>query len=181
VLHKLGKLREAANLTQRALGIERSKSGAFHPRVAVRLGNLGRILRDAADLSSSAQHMREALAIEEKVYGSDHPRIATICDELGGILHTSGDLAGALIYAQRALDIDTKSFGPTHEQVAIDEHNIALLYLDVGRAPDAAAHLYTALAILGRSGGTEHPLFQHVTEILSSLGHDGMELQSANR
>src|SRR4029077_9811044 len=47
VLHKLGKLREAANLTQRALRIERSQSGPFHPRVAVRVGNLARILRDA--------------------------------------------------------------------------------------------------------------------------------------
>ena len=148
---------------------------------AVRIGNLARILRDAGDLSGSTRHMREALDIEEKVYGSDHPRIATICDELSGILHTSGNPSGALIYAQRALEIDTKSFGPEHEQVAIDENNIGLLCLDVGRARDAAAHLHTALAILGKSGGVEHPLFQHVTETLSSLEDNGMELQSANR
>lgn len=181
VLHKLGKLREAADLTQRALRIERSQSGPFHPRVAVRIGNLARILRDAGDLSGSTRQMREALDIEEKVYGSDHPRIATICDELSGILHTSGDPSGALVYAQRALEIDTKSFGPEHEQVAIDENNIGLLYLDVGLARDAAAHLHTALAIVGKSGGAEHPLFQHITETLSSLEDNGMELQSANR
>jgi tetratricopeptide (TPR) repeat protein len=178
VFHKLGKLREAADLTQRALRIERSQSGPFHPRVAVRIVNLARIVRDAGDLSRSAQHMREALDIEEKVYGSHHPRIATICDELSGILHTSGDPSAALVYALRALDIDMKSLGPEHEQVAIDQNNVGLLYADIGRASDAAAHLQTALAILGKAA-RENPLSQYVAETLSSLQDSGMESQSA--
>lgn len=181
VLHKLGKLREAADLTRRALDIERSQSGSYHPRVAVRIGNLARILSDAGDLEGSARNMRQALEIEEKVYGPDHPRIGTICDEISNLLHAAGDPSGALSYAQRALDIDRKSLGPEHDQVAIDENNIALLFLDLGRAAEAKAHLETALLILARGGVANERLLEHVTETLTSLQSSGMEVTNATR
>jgi tetratricopeptide (TPR) repeat protein len=49
-----------------------------HPDVAIRLNNLGLILRDLGDLQGARKNFESALEIDLKVYGPDLPKTRAV-------------------------------------------------------------------------------------------------------
>ena len=87
---------------ERALRIDEAVYGPDHTKVAIRVNNLGGVLRDLGDLAGARAALERALKINEAVYGPDHPTVAIRVNNLGSVLQDLGDLArrwadGALV------------------------------------------------------------------------------------
>ena len=59
--------------------------GPDHPSVAIRLNNLGLVLRDLGEIDAARAHMSRALEIYRKVLGEDHPSTKTVRKNLASL------------------------------------------------------------------------------------------------
>jgi tetratricopeptide (TPR) repeat protein len=112
---------------ERALAIDEAVYGPDHPQVAIRVNNLGLVLRDLGELAGARAAYERALAIDEAVYGPDHPQVATDVNNLGGVLRALGDLAGARAAYERTLAILERFRPPEHPRIAIVRGNLESL------------------------------------------------------
>ncbi|NWJ48785.1 MAG: tetratricopeptide repeat protein [Chloroflexi bacterium] len=101
--------RQALPLFQRALAISEKMLGSEHPTVAIRLINMGGLLREMGEYASALPLFQRALAIDEKALGAEHPDIATNLNHLGSLLQNMGEYASALPLYQRAIEIGEKT------------------------------------------------------------------------
>jgi hypothetical protein len=58
--------------------IDEASFGPDHPNVAVRVNNLGSVLRALGDLAGARAAFERALAIFERFLGSEHPSTRTV-------------------------------------------------------------------------------------------------------
>jgi tetratricopeptide (TPR) repeat protein len=63
---------------QRALKIDEAAYGPDHPKVAIRVINLGSVLHDQGDLAGARACFERALGIRRRFLGEDHPKTALV-------------------------------------------------------------------------------------------------------
>jgi len=125
--------------------------GRDHQEVALRVNNLGGVLRAQGDLAGARGCFERALGIDERVYGPDHPAVARDVNNLGNVLQAQGDLAGARGCFERALGIDERVYGLEHP------NNLGGVLQDLGDLAGARGCYERALGIDERVYGPEHP------------------------
>lgn len=130
---------------------------ADDPELAIRINNLGAVLRALGDLDGAADCYRRALKIDEAHYGPDHPNVASDINNLGYVLKLQGDLDGAKACYERALKIDEAHSGPDHPNVARDVNNLGVVLRLQGDVSGAEAHYQRALKIDQAHYGPDHP------------------------
>jgi hypothetical protein len=79
-------LGEAEPLLRRALAIAEASLGSDHPKVALGLNNLARLLQDTNRFAEAEPLMRRALVIGEAGLGHEHPHTLTIRGNLDGLI-----------------------------------------------------------------------------------------------
>jgi tetratricopeptide (TPR) repeat protein len=77
----------------------------------------------------------------EKLLGDNHPALATYLNNLGTLYYYQGWFKRSEECLKRALEIDLTYYGVWHPVVGEDLHNLAELYLQIGR-PDKAQPLF---------------------------------------
>jgi nucleoside phosphorylase/tetratricopeptide (TPR) repeat protein len=160
----------AKNCYARALAIDEAAYGSNHPAVAIRVNNLGRVLKDLGDLPGAKAKFERAFVIDEAAYGPNHPNVATAVNNLGSVLRALGDLSGAKAKFERALAINEAAYGPDHPEVAIAANNLGIVFKALGDLPGARARLERAVAILRQFLGEDHPDTKLVKDNLAALG-----------
>ena len=160
---------EAEPLIRRALAIDEQSYGKDHPKVALRLNNLARLLQATNRLTEAELLYRRALAINEQSYGKDHPRVAIVLNNLAQLLHATNRLAEAEALFRRALAIYEESCGKDHPDVATCLDNLAQLLKATNRLAEADALMRRALTIYEQSYGKDHPDVAIVLDNLALL------------
>lgn len=155
--HARGDYPAARDWLARALRIGEGHLPADDPELAIRVNNLGAVLRALGDLDSAADCYRRALQIAEDTLGPDHPAVAFRINNLGAVLRFQGDLAGAKGCFERALRIDEAHHGPDHPNIARDVNNLGGVLRDLGDAAGARACYERALNINEAYYGPNHP------------------------
>jgi tetratricopeptide (TPR) repeat protein len=163
---------EAKVAYERALAIDEAAFGPDHPRVAIRVNNLGDVLQDLGDLVGARAAHERALAIWEKQLGPEHPNVASAVNNLGSVLKDLGDLAGAREAFQRALAIFEKVLGADHPNVATLVNNLGGVLQALGDLAGARVHYERALAIDEAAFGPHHP------EVATDINNLGVVLQA---
>ena len=148
---------EAELLKRRALAIDEHSYGRDHPKVAIRLNNLGALLQATNRLAEAEPLMRRALAIGERSLGSDHPDVAIRLNNLAELLQATNRFEEAEPLYRRALAIDEKTYGSDHPNVARHLNNLAGLLHVTNRLPEAELLMCRALAIDEKGYGPNHP------------------------
>jgi tetratricopeptide (TPR) repeat protein len=148
---------EAQTSLERALRVDEAAFGPDHPNVAIRINNLGELLRVLGDLDGAKIHFERALRINEAAYGPDHPQVAGPVNNLGLMLQAQGDLDGAKIHFERVLRIDEAAYGPDHPEVARDVNNLGYVLRALGDLDGAHANYQRALRIDEAAFGPDHP------------------------
>lgn len=156
---------EAKEAFERALRLDEAATGTDHPNVAIRVNNLGEVLRTLGDFASARQCFERALRLAEAA--SDNSKVAIYVNNLGGVLYNLGDLAGARQYFERALRLDEAAFGTDHPNVARDVNNLGLVLKDLGDLAGARQHYESALKLFEMHLGSDHP---NVAALASNLG-----------
>jgi tetratricopeptide (TPR) repeat protein len=170
---------DARRAHERALRIGEKAYGPDHPTVAVRVSDLGGVLRALGDLAGARAAYERALGINEKAYGLEHREVATVVNNLGLVLHALGDLAEAKEALERALRIDEKSYGPDHSSVATDVSNIGSVLQDLGDLAGARGAYERALRIDEQAYGPDHPTVAIDVNNLGSVLQDLGDLAGA--
>jgi hypothetical protein len=73
-------------LHSRALRILTSQYGTNHPRVAMALNNLSKVLSKKGKQSEAQSMLETALNILRKIHGENHPHVAAAVHNLGNVL-----------------------------------------------------------------------------------------------
>lgn len=115
-----------------------------------------------------AEHFyQEALELAKQIPGQEHPVFAETLFRIGELLYIKGNYTQAEQLYQQALKFREQSLGPNHPDVALNLHNLALLYAELGRKPAEREALYLrALEIWEQTLGPRHP---DVAEGLNNL------------
>jgi tetratricopeptide (TPR) repeat protein len=164
---------------ERALKIAEAAYGPDHPKVAIRVNNLGRVLHDQGDLAGARACFERALKIDEAAYGPEHPNVARDVNNLGGVLQDQGDLAAAWACFERALKIYEAAYGPEHPNVATCVNNLGRVLHDQGDLAGARACLERALKIDEAAYGPDHPEVARAVNNLGSVLQDQGDLAGA--
>ncbi|UCC52382.1 MAG: tetratricopeptide repeat protein [Anaerolineaceae bacterium] len=77
-----GEARKAKAAFERALAIDEQVYGPVYPNVAIRINNLGGVLRGLGDNPAAKPAFERALAIREKSIGPEHPLTVTSRENL---------------------------------------------------------------------------------------------------
>jgi len=168
-------LAEAEPLMRRALAIDEQSFGATHPKVAIRLNNLARLLQATNRLAEAEPLMRRALAIDEQSFGATHPNVAIDLNNLARLLQDTNRLAEAEPLMERVVTIFESSLGEQHPNVAVALNNLAQLLQATNRLAEAEPLMRRALAIDEQSFGATHP------EVAADLNNLARLLQDTNR
>jgi len=121
--------------------------------VAIRLNNLGELLRATNRLKEAEPLYRRALEIDEKSYGHDHSNVATDLSNLAQLLHASNRSAEAEPLMRRVVEILLK-------------FTIATGY----QHPDLRDAIQGYGIILGALGRSEDQAFAEINKLMEQYG-----------
>jgi len=105
---------EAEVLMKRALYIDETLLGKYHPNVAIRLNNLAGLLQATNRLQEAEPLMERVVELFESAYGKDHPNVATSINNLALLFQATNRRQEAEPLMKRALRIFETSLGPDH-------------------------------------------------------------------
>lgn len=132
---------------ERAVQIDEARFGTEHPRVAIRLNNLGTVQQASGDLLKARANFERALKIDEDALGPDHPTIVKRINNLGLVIAQLGDPVAARPYIQRAVEMAPSAFGPGHPHVAKTVNSLGKIQYALGDMAGARKSFEQALAI----------------------------------
>jgi tetratricopeptide (TPR) repeat protein len=141
--------------------------GRDHPVVAIRVNNLGGVLRALGDLHRVKECFERALAIDEEVYDMDHPSVGRDVNNLGLVLQDLGDLYGAKECFELALKTGEAVYDRIHPEVAIRVNNLGRVLQALNDLPGAKECFERALKIDEEVYGRDH---HEVATVVNNLG-----------
>jgi CHAT domain-containing protein/tetratricopeptide (TPR) repeat protein len=165
--------RDAAEKTQRALGIRRKQLGEKHPDVAYSLNQMGILSYYQGDYGRAETLIGDALRIRETSLGSEDVAVAQSLGDLASIFLVRGDYVRPEPLYQRALDIyqkaaaDRPSDADLQGLIAGVFNNLGLLYHRRADYARAESQYLQALAIKERTRGPDDPT---VADTAANLG-----------
>jgi serine/threonine protein kinase/Tfp pilus assembly protein PilF len=168
LLHKRGKLSEAAELFEKSLAIQRSLSGPKHEEdLAATLNNLAELRQDQGRISDALALYEQVLTIARRIWGAEHPHVVATLNNLADLHRSEGRAAEAEPLFREALAIRKKLYGPDHLDVATSLANLGLALKDLGRFDEAETCYREALAIRRKLLGPAH---ERIAQALFNLG-----------
>ena len=102
---------KAIGCYREAMRIDIDLFGAKHPKVAIRLNNIGRLLVKLRRSLDALEMHQNALAINQAAYGALHPDVASSLFYCGVSEQELGNLTRAEILFREAFDIYERFFG----------------------------------------------------------------------
>ncbi len=112
-----GNFSEALTYLNRALDIDKAVFGDNHPKVALRLNNIGGCLLNQGEYAKAMVEAERALIIDQANFGEEHPFVALDRNNIGGIWEANGDFTNALKYREQALEILKKVYKPSNPKI----------------------------------------------------------------
>ena len=146
VRYKQGKLTEAMDLYQEALGMRLRALGKDHADVSIAYNNVAMVHTDQGQLGKAAMMHQKALKIQLKSLGQDHILTATTYDNLAHVLHITyvpqhirnhykqGGLGEAAELCQKALDIGLKVLEHDDPFIAEAQELMEQIQVDVSQS-----------------------------------------------
>ncbi|AKQ70543.1 Serine/threonine protein kinase [Myxococcus hansupus] len=182
-----GRFSEAEPLLLEALNRVTAK-GLPHAAARAELnGRLGLLARHQGRLLEAKRWQEEALRLHEALHGPDHRDTGRALVNLGGTLAHAGELARAEAVVQRGLVSLRRSLGEEHLVVARTLSNLALIYFEWGRGPEALRAAEQSLEVARKSvppegaGALLMGMTSNRTGVLGELGEREAELEQARR
>lgn len=156
VYESLGLYESGINMSQKALHLQRSLYGEYHPEIATSLNSLGWLYHQQGDYAKSDSLLQSALVMRQNLYEGDHLEIARTLNDLAVLKQSQGDYMATDTLLSRALNIRRKLLGDNHESVGIALSNYAALKWRMGDIDSAEVMMRESLNILQVNFGSEN-------------------------
>ena len=169
---------KAVEYYEKSLSLHKKCFGELHPGTAVICCNLGQEFSELSDTETAASFFDRALRINTELFGEDFAGNAGICNNVGllydELCRRAADegreeeaeklLDTAFHWYWKALAILDKSYGPENPHRADLYNNMAHAYLLRGDTKNGFLCFETAIAILKKIYGSDHPRVEAVME-----------------
>ena len=173
-----GEHEKAVEYYEKALELHRNCYGELHPGTAVICCNLGQEFSDLSQMEKARTCFDRALRINTELFGEDFAGNAGICNNVGLLFDElsrracdegRGEEADTLLdeafrWYWKALSILEKQYGTENPHRADLYNNLAEAYLLRGDFKKASRCFETAIAILEKIFGPDHPRTRAVKE-----------------
>ena len=179
VLYSQGRIEEALELKQEALGLLTDYYGREHPVVASTRNDVAYNLHRAGDYETAEQLYREALEINEKLLGADSVWVADFLTNLGRLLMDQGRYREAEPYVRRAVTIRQAHNEDTKFERIAAEINLATLQRELGELDESVAGYRSALRRFESLVGPTHNATARVQSLLGLAVHRQGEQEEA--
>lgn len=123
-----GDIALAVTLTGEAVAMYSKIYSMGHKDVALNMGNLASMYRDAEEYDRALQYAEKARGIMTELYGYYHPHVSDYLDIIGSIWAAQNDLVKAKQYYDMALKNRVDAYGEQHPDVAWTFSQIGNLY-----------------------------------------------------
>jgi len=145
VFSNQGRLAEAREHTEEALGILRRLHGEKHPTVAKALESIGTILNKQGEYDEALKLYRKALKIKRHVYGEDHREVAMTLSCIGVAFYGQSKHDEAVEVYEEALGVYTRALEVDNEKIADVHWSVAVAKRETG---DVAGALESAREVV---------------------------------
>jgi Tetratricopeptide repeat len=163
---------------RKSLVTTEKRYGSRHPKVAGKLGNLARNLKEEKEISVAEKLHLEALEITGAAKGKNHPDVAPILDDLANLYGDEKQDEKQEQALTRSLEIRKQGYGASDLRTVEAQERLAEFYFSQGRYSDAEATLKEAEpARMYALGGPTHPA---LVPILLNLAAAQEEQSRAN-
>lgn len=147
-------------------GLAKSESTESELEVEALLGIGGALLNAGGRLEEAIEVLGRALVIGRRVV-PDTPLVAAVHNNLGGGAYYDGRFDDAARHFERAIHLLVEHFGTDHPRVFFSQTNLAFLFMEQGRYPEAEAVLVGLIEAQERTLGAQHP---HHSANLHTMG-----------
>jgi tetratricopeptide (TPR) repeat protein len=137
LLKATNRLGEAEPLMRRALAIDESSYGMYHPKVARDLNNLATLLQATNRVGEAEPLLQRALAIDEQSWGPAHPDVARDLSNMAQLLQATNRLSEAEPLMRRMIEIFLKftvATGHEHPRLSVAIGNYGVLLKQMGQS-----------------------------------------------
>jgi eukaryotic-like serine/threonine-protein kinase len=169
VMQELKRYDEAESLFRRVLDSRLILFGEDHQFTRNSMSNLGLLYSLSGRLEQAAPLYERALAIETRLIGEGHPDTIALMHNIAGLYRKQGRLDDALAMHARVLTNATSSLGEDAWQTALFRAGKALTLQAAGRMDEADHEFSTAISILDKSLGPEHPRTLRAVQMRDAL------------
>ncbi len=169
VLQALKRYDEAEVLFKHVLDARLDLLGEAHQYTRNSMSNLGLLYSLSGRLEKAAPLYEHALAIETRLIGESHPDTIALMHNIAGLYRKQGRLADALAMHERVIDNAIRSLGEDAWQTALFRAGRALTLQATKRFDEADREFATAIDILEKSLGHDHPRTVRAREMRSAL------------
>ena len=173
-----GEHEKAVEYYEKALGLQQDCYGELHPGTAVICCNLGQEFSELSEMEKARAYFDRALKINTGIFGEDFAGNAGICNNVGLLCDElcrracdegRGEEADTLLeeafhWYWKALSILEKQYGTENPHRADLYNNLAGAYLLRGDFKKGCRCFETAIAILDKIFGPDHPRTKAVME-----------------
>jgi eukaryotic-like serine/threonine-protein kinase len=157
-LTDLGRHAEAASAFEELLERSTRVYGARADLVAAALNGLASANQDLGRYALAQAYYERTIALaRDLANGAETLALATNQNNFATLLEDRGDIARAVAGFRHSLAIRERVLPAGHANIATPAHNLARLYLSIGRPADAVPLLAKALALRSAGLAAEHP------------------------
>lgn len=147
VYENLGRIEDAARVSERALALIETARPSGHVDIAATLLTLGTVRMRQGHYEEAIELLNRALAIRERHYGPQSLPVAAVADRLYRVNYFLDDTRAMLEFAQRAHDIRTALLPPDDPRQITPTSNLGMANWQVGNMRRAAELLTQAIEI----------------------------------
>lgn len=147
-------------------------AGAFHPRVASTMVNIGATEFERGRYGEAERWFRDALVIAERYFGTEHVQVASTRTMLGRALVFQNRLEEATVALEQALRVQQASVGANHPGVASILNELGNVAIRRQQLDRADAYFARMAEVYSASNGDAHFT---VAVALSNRGTVAME------
>lgn len=147
VYDNLGRIEDAARISERALGLIEAARPSNHVDVATTLQSLGTVRIRQGRYDEAIELLNRALAIRERHDGSQSLAVAALADRLYRAHYLRDDTRAMLEFAERGYVIRAALLPPDDPEQVTAANNLGLAHMQVGNTRRAQALLTQAIEI----------------------------------
>jgi len=146
---RVGESREAAEIAEELVHIQRRLLGSDHYDVAETLSGLGLARMSLGQYARADSALEEALRIKIVVFGERHPHVAHALDNVSVNAGRWGNTEEAIHRAEEALELYRSLLGPDAPQLARSLNSLAVLHRTRGDYVSAASFARESIRVAG--------------------------------
>jgi len=168
----MGQYNKALPLIRECVANTKNLLGKNHPKYAIRLNNLGGLLKDMGQYDKALPLYLEALETTEKSAGKNDPAYGIRLNNLGHLYQKMGQYDKSIMLLLEAIDHAEKILGKDHPYYGERLNNLALLYQELGQYDKAVILFSEALDNTKKSTGAKSSGYGIILDNLAILYRD---------